>query len=186
MKLLWFPENPGSRVNSGQECLPTCRLAVETAIVRRGTPLFLPGWCDAWSGIVGIGVVVERLGRHIDERFAGRYYSLAVLAVKAVPKDLGNVGRECSDALFSLDGSVLVSAPFALSDISKVCDAAGICLNVDSAEVFDSAVSSASRAFTLHTGDIVIAGEACALPLVPDTRLELCVDDCAILSHKIK
>ena len=87
MKLIWFPESISGTCVSLQQTLPACRLAVETAIVRHGTPLFLPGWSENWSGVTGVGVVIDRLGRHIDPRFAHRYYSHIVVAVKARPDD---------------------------------------------------------------------------------------------------
>ena len=109
MKLLWFPEKISSDIKCDSVKLPTCRLAAETAVVRHGTPLFLPGWSNEWNGFVGIGVAIERLGRHIDERFAHRYYSQTVVAVKALPAGMSMDGAErCSDAMFSLDGSIVL------------------------------------------------------------------------------
>lgn len=188
MKLIWFPEKIGSCADRDNDALPSCRLAVETAVVRHGTPLFLPGWSDAWRGKVGIGVIVDRLGRHIDRRFAGRYYGRAVLAVKAMPENQAYCAPAYADALFSLDGSILVSSPFELSETSAAFEAVGAssCAGTDLAQAFDAAVAMASRAFTLHTGDVIIAGEITDVPLVAETRLTFSIGDTTILTHKIK
>lgn len=186
MKLIWFPESiAGNGVCAGQT-LPACRIAVETAIVRHGTPLFLPGWSENWSGATGVGVVIDRLGRHIDTRFAHRYYSHLVIAVKAYPDNEVYHSPDYADAVFSHDGSILVSKPIEPGEINRIEPALDM-VNVEELTTrLDRAVAAASRAFTLHTGDIVIAGETGMLPLIPDTRLSFTVGDTPILTHKIK
>jgi hypothetical protein len=188
MKLLWFPEKISSDIKCDSVKLPTCRLAAETAVVRHGTPLFLPGWSNEWNGFVGIGVAIERLGRHIDERFAHRYYSQTVVAVKALPAGMSMDGAErCSDAMFSLDGSIVVSSRIEMIDAALVCRSMD--LHVSDADMmrrFDLAVSAASRAFTLHTGDMVIAGVCGEMPLVADTRFKISSGETVVISNKIK
>ena len=186
MKLIWFPENIVGAGIFEEKTLPTCRLAVETAIVRHGTPLFLPGWSESWSGVIGVGVVIDRLGRHIDTRFAHRYYSHIVIAVKARPDNEMYLTPEYADAVFSHDGSILVSKPIELGDIAVIKPAVDFRSIDDLSGKLDHAVGAASRAFTLHTGDVVIAGELGTLPLMPDTRLSFAIGETPILSHKIK
>ncbi|MDE6542555.1 MAG: hypothetical protein K2K76_01175, partial [Muribaculaceae bacterium] len=159
MKLIWFPESISGTSVSLQQTLPACRLAVETAIVRHGTPLFLPGWSESWSGVTGVGVVIDRLGRHIDPRFAHRYYSHIVIAVKARPDDEKYLAPEYADAVFSHDGSILVSKPIELGEIAVIEPALDFGNIEELTGKLDKAVAAASRAFTLHTGDVVIAGE---------------------------
>ncbi len=186
MKLIWFPKSFAGAGASFEKALPACRLAVETAIVRHDTPLFLPGWSENWSGVIGIGVVIERLGRHIDSRFAHRYYSQVVIAVKARPDNEEYLLPEYADAMFSHDGSILVSKPVAPDDLARIDPPVQVGSMEYLIERLDKAVAAASRAFTLHTGDVVIAGEVDIIPLVPDTRLSFTLGETTILTHKIK
>ena len=184
MKLIWFPEYNTDTCKSAY--LPECRLAVETALVRKGMPLFLPDWSEKWYGVIGTGVIINHLGRHIDERFAARYYSQAVLVVKAMPQESMYMSNKYSDALFSHDGSILVSKSFnvELTD-DFLQSAAGVNIaGINS--IFKSAVAAASRVFTLHTGDIIIIESAARKELIRDTRIILNAGEDIILNHKIK
>lgn len=186
MKLIWFPAEIDKVAAMTETAIPACRLAVETAIVRHGTPLFLPDWSESWHGIVGVGVVIDRLGRHIDNKFASRYYSRFVIAVKAVPDDVRFLSQEYADPVFSHDGSILISKPVEPECFGQLNESLTLPGEKEIRQLFDKTVAAASRAFTLHTGDIVIASDISHVSLEPETRITISLGEDTILSHKIK
>lgn len=169
----------------------------ETAIVRPGMPFFMPDWATGWKLKAHVGVVIERLGKAIHEKFTGRYWSKSVLALKAEP--IGSLdGIEIPEGF---DGSLLISSPVAIPSVLNTLEEtlphegrASEILSINdskfeiTAEAIAEAISVSSLFFTLHTGDIVL------MPLenVPtveahyNTRIKISCEGEVILNHKIK
>ena len=63
-------------------------LKPDTAIPQKGNPFFIPDFSETIHHEVEIVVRINRLGKHIDERFAHKYYSDIGLGIDFTARDL--------------------------------------------------------------------------------------------------
>lgn len=191
-------------LQTGPKGEPITDVAVipETAIVRPGTPFFMPDWGGAWSMRLLRGVVVDRLGRCIASKFAYRYYNTLIVALQPYPLDETTTAAAPS-VVKAFDGSLLTAKMpqgcmqlnmkiFSLPRVdceARLIEDKSIRFDVKCRE-YDEAVAYASNFFTLHTGDIVLvpSWHSLDVTLSADTRvlLETPGSGQVLLNHKIK
>lgn len=177
---------------------PTVYIWPETAVVRKGTPFFVPAWAETWELHVRTGVEITRLGKGIDEKFAHRYRGKKILALCAVAADTKG------PLVPGFDGSVLLSSiPEDIGgkeilevNLSGLYPKEGknksswngtLDLSFDLSEA-DKAISVVSRYYTLHTGDLVLLPEVSSfrIPVIADTRCVVTGREGELLNYKIK
>lgn len=174
------------------------RVLPETAIVREGSPVFLPDMGISWQFRFATGVKVTRLGKAINEKFASRYYSAFLLAAYALPLDCKNLFHF---PYSGLDGSIILAEPVGEhTDINVSLEnlrrrdtppeelAKTILHLPDLSNIIAQGISHASRYFTVHTGDIVIITGLLSnsLPVEINTRLVIKGVMEKPVAHKIK
>ncbi|MBD5224418.1 MAG: hypothetical protein HDS68_00390 [Bacteroidales bacterium] len=167
------------------DCLQSSLLA-DSAVVRTGTPLFLPDFASTWMLEIVPAVVIDRLGKWIEPRFSSRYYSEALLAARLLPPE------GCPEGGFamSFDGAFAPGPhlPFPESGDFAIC--------VDGKDEFslssdvlciDDTVALVSRFMMLKTGDIIIP---CRTPLrmsvAPGMRIHATLNGADALDLKIR
>ncbi len=176
-------------VASDAQPLPGCMgasLLADSAVVRTGTPLFLPDFATDWVLEIVPGVVIDRLGKWIEPRFASRYYSEAILAARLLPPE----GDPQGAFAMSFDGAFAPgrhipfpeSGEFAIS----VAGYDHLTLSADTLCI-DETVALASRFMMLKTGDIVTP---CRTPLrisvAPGMRIKATLNGFPALDLKIR
>lgn len=184
-----WPEAARQALASDAFPTPAClkaTLMTDSAVVRPGTPLFLPDFAVDWRLEIVPVAVISRLGKWIEPRFAHRYYTEVSLAARLVPPQ----GAPCGAFEANFDGAIApghaVAAP---SD-----GAFTICLDEKeeislSAEMLhmDDTVALASRFMMLKTGDIIAP---CRTPLhvtpVPGTRVSATLNGVPVIDLKIR
>ena len=184
-----WPEAARQALASDAFPAPAClkaTLMTDSAVVRCGTPLFLPDFAVDWRLEIIPVAVISRLGKWIEPRFAHRYYTEVSLAARLVPPQ----GAPCGAFEANFDGAIApghaVAAP---SD-----GAFTICLDEKeeislSAEMLhmDDTVALASRFMMLKTGDIIAP---CRTPLyvtpVPGTRVSATLNGVPVIDLKIR
>lgn len=139
------------------DCL-RATLLTDSAVVRAGTPLFLPDFAaEGWVVEVVPVAVISRLGKWIEPRFAPRYYSRVGLAGRLVPAS--GVAEGAFAANF--DGAF---APCGLMpEMSEVSADEALTLEVDGESVtiepgmlwLPETVALCSRFMMLKTGDMI-------------------------------
>lgn len=167
-------------------CMP------ETAIVRRHTPFFIPEMSVEWRLRVLLAVTIERLGKCIASRFASRYWEFPRLLLKAEYEGMSVNG---------IDGTLLLSDPVDLSDkveflvesLPRNGMEPSLLFNCSfevemTDEVIGEAIETASRFFTVHTGDLIAVpfDKSVSIPVIPETKLTVYRNNNVILNHKIK
>lgn len=141
--------------------------APDSAVTASGTPFFCPDdpGADLHCRIMA-GAVIERLGKNIQPRFAGRYYSRTVLLVQTV--------AACDDSVTAIlrDGSITAGREPVGKDgkiILELTAGAEPPVVMEAGPEMpdlDAAIARASHYATLRTGDII----AVPLPVEFDVR----------------
>ena len=90
-----WPEAARQALASDAFPAPAClkaTLMTDSAVVRPGTPLFLPDFAVNWRLEIVPVAVISRLGKWIEPRFAHRYYTEVSLAKSEERRG----GKECT------------------------------------------------------------------------------------------
>lgn len=167
------------------DCLPVSLLA-DSSVVRIGTPLFLPDFAENWYLDIVPAVVIDRLGKWIEPRFARRYYNEMALAARLLPPS----GVPVGGFAMSFDGAIAPGPhlPVPADGEFTIC-ADGrdeITLSADMACV-DETVALASRFMMLRTGDLILPCRTpLRIPVAPGMRIHATLNGVPALDLKIK
>lgn len=130
-------------------------LIADSAVVRRGMPLFVPDFAMDWVLEIVPAVVICRLGKSIPVRFAHRYYREIGVMGRLVPKD----GLPEGALACGFDGALCMGGFYGLPDDgvwSVIVDGKEE-LTLGREELgIDECVALVSRYMMLKTGDIII------------------------------
>lgn len=136
-------------------CLRTTVIA-DSAIVRRGMPLFVPDFAEGWEVEFVPAVVISRLGKSIPPRFASRYYREVGVMGRLVPPEgavaAGGLGT-------SFDGALCAGVTLPAERVGEwtVSVDGSMELTLGRDEMLtDETIALVSRYMMLKTGDVVI------------------------------
>ncbi len=150
---------------------PVFFLKPDSALVLRNKPFFYPDFSKNVHYELELVVKIQRLGRSIPEKFAGRYYSEIGLGVDFTARDLQNEMKDNGlpwEIAKGFDYSAPVSEFNPLSELDDP-DNIGFHLELNGKKVqqgnsrelvfsFDRIISYVSRFLTLKTGDLIFTG----------------------------
>lgn len=71
--------------NFGSEAHPDWMLLPDSAMIREGKPVFLPDDEEPFVMLPSLCIRIGRLGKHISEKFASRYFDAVAPAVQFMP-----------------------------------------------------------------------------------------------------
>lgn len=127
----------------------------DSAIINRGRPWFMPDDISEWYGNILIGTSITRVGMHIAERFAHRYYGAFSAAVHPNSANDVECVQWCRDgALITGPGQIDASTQGTLT-----LTAAGSTLSIQADDLrskIDKAIAYVSSFITLKTGDLIL------------------------------
>lgn len=142
------------------------------SILRPGAPFFLPDWSNQIDYEVEIVVHITRVGKHIAERFAHRYYDEVSVGIDFTARDLQREaiahGRPWSMAK-AFDGSAAIGTWINKAELGYPAEPITFSLEVDGAlrqqgsseqmlHSIDKLIAYISRYHTLKMGDIIFTG----------------------------
>lgn len=150
---------------------PVFFLKPDTALVQNNKPFFYPGFSSEIHHEAEIVLKINRIGRHIDEKYACRYYNEIGIGIDFTARDLQS---ECKreglpwEIAKAFDGSAPIGR-FLQKD--KIPDTENISLRLDingktvqkgsSSDMifsFDRLISYVSGFITLKIGDLIFTG----------------------------
>ncbi|NNC82421.1 MAG: fumarylacetoacetate hydrolase family protein [Flavobacteriales bacterium] len=151
---------------------PVVFLKPETALIPKGQPFFYPEHSNDVHYEVELVVRIDRVGRHIEERFAHRYYSEIGLGIDFTCRDtqqrLKEAGQPWEKAK-AFDHSAPVSQRFL--PVSSFSDVQSIPFRLlkneelvqegnssDMIFPIDRLIAEVSKYFTLKIGDLIFTG----------------------------
>ena len=150
---------------------PVVFLKPDTAILLKKQPFFMPDFSDDVHHEVEILVKINKVGKHIDRKFAHKYYDEIGLGIDFTARDLQSQLKEKGlpwDIAKGFNGSAPISAwkeKTAFEDLQNL----HFSLKINGEErqagntalmlfPIDTIIEYISQYFTLKTGDIIFTG----------------------------
>ncbi len=179
---------------------PLFFLKPDTAIQPKGHPFFIPNFSDNIHYEVELVVKIDKAGKHIEEKFAHKYYSQIGLGIDFTARD---IQEECKakglpwEKAKGFDGSAQISKIFIdksnldLNNISFSLEKNGeIVQKGNSANMifhFDTIISYLSKFYSLKVGDLIYTGTPEGVgKVLPGDTLKGFIDDKEILKVVVK
>ena len=150
---------------------PVFFLKPATAIQPKGHPFFIPDFSNDIHYEVELVIKINKTGKHIEERFANRYYSEIGIGIDFTARD---IQEECKkkglpwEKAKGFDGSAQISNVFIkkseleINNISFSLEKNGKQVQIgNSSEMifnFNKIISYISRFYTLKIGDLIYTG----------------------------
>lgn len=150
---------------------PLFFLKPDTAIQPKGHPFFIPNFSDNIHFEVELVVKIDKIGKHIEERFAHKYYSKIGLGIDFTARD---IQQECKEKGLpwekakGFDGSAQISRTFIdkseleLDNIPFKLVKSGEQVQIGNSKDmlfnFDKIISYISQFYTLKIGDLIYTG----------------------------
>ncbi len=158
-------------LNNAVEEEPVIFLKPDTALLNNNQDFYLPDFSNDIHYETEVVVKINKPGKHIDEKFAHRYYDSVSVGVDFTARDLQAMLKAKGlpwERAKAFDGSAVIGAFLPLADVGNIADLNfSMSLNgqkVQSANtsemVFsvDKVIAFVSRFITLKTGDLIYTG----------------------------
>lgn len=180
---------------------PVVFLKPDTAILLKKHPFFIPEHSNDVHHEIEVVVKINRLGKHIEPRFAHKYYSEIALGIDFTARDVQSLCKEKGlpwEKAKAFDGSAAVSKFFPLETIGKDIQDINFHLDINGTTVqygatknmlfsVDEIISHVSRYFTLKTGDLIFTGTPAGVGRVErEDLLELFLEDERVFYFNVK
>ncbi len=174
MKILCIGRNYAKHAQELGNTLPTeplFFLKPETAIQPKGHPFFIPHFSNDVHYEVELVVKINKPGKHIEEKFAHKYYSEIGLGIDFTARD---IQEECKakglpwEKAKGFDGSAQISSTF-IEKSDLELDNITFSLNKNGKQVqlgnssemifkFDKIIAYLSKFYSLKIGDLIFTG----------------------------
>ena len=179
---------------------PVVFLKPDTAILLKKQPFFIPDFSDDVHHEVEILIKINKIGKHIDKKFAHKYYDEIGLGIDFTARDLQSKLKEKGlpwEKAKSFDGAAVVGNFLPKSDFANV-DNIGFHLQKNNQTVqegntslmlwkIDELISYVSQFFTLKIGDIIFTGTPSGVAKVaPNDVLKGFIEGKEAFSIKVK
>ncbi len=190
MKIICVGRNYGEHIrelNSEVPAEPVIFMKPDSALLRNNDPFYIPDFSRDLHYECELVVRIKRLGSHIEQCFANRYYDEIGLGIDFTARDLQNELKDKGlpwEKCKAFDRSAVISAGFIpkgnLSDMNSIkfeLKKNGVAVQRgDSAQMLfpvDELISHISRYFTLKIGDLIYTGTPAGVgPVAIGDRLE--------------
>ena len=179
---------------------PVLFLKPETAILHKNMPFFIPDFSNDVHHELELVVKINKLGKHINEQFAHKYYNEVTVGIDFTARD---VQAECKakglpwEKAKAFDGSALVGK-FIKKDTLKDSNAVNIELHKNDESVqkgntkdmlfsIDKLIAYISQYFTLKIGDLIFTGTPAGVSQVnKNDRLTLFLENEQLAQLNVK
>ena len=151
---------------------PVIFTKADTALLRVGSPFFIPAYTQQCEYETELVVRINHLGRSIPERYAHRYYDEVTVGIDFTARDLQQQLRAKGhpwDICKGFDGSAAVGEFVKLSELGGDVQNLDFHLDIngqtvqrgntrDMTHTVDKLISYISQYFMLKTGDLIFTG----------------------------
>ncbi|MGB2414933.1 MAG: fumarylacetoacetate hydrolase family protein [Flavobacteriaceae bacterium] len=179
---------------------PVLFLKPDTAILLKKQPFFIPDFSNEVHHEVEVLVKINRVGKHIDVKFAHKYYDEIGLGIDFTARDLQQKLKEKGlpwEKAKAFDGSAVVgkwvskskfenldNLPFSLLKNNKTVQSS---TTQDMLWSIDEIIAYVSQFFTLKIGDIIFTGTPSGVsPVQPNDSLKGFIGEEQFFSIKVK
>ncbi|MEM7163257.1 MAG: fumarylacetoacetate hydrolase family protein [Bacteroidota bacterium] len=180
---------------------PLLFLKPQTAIPLKGQPFFIPSFSNDIHHELEVVVKINRIGKHIEERFAHKYYSEIGLGIDFTARDLQSQLKKKGhpwERAKAFDNSAPISDKFKSIKEIEDLNSLGFYLQKNGNKVqegntkdmifsIDQLIAEISQYFTLKIGDLIFTGTPAGVSRVEKNDvLEGFLNDEKILEVKVK
>jgi len=172
----------------------------ESSLIRNRQPFFIPDFTKKVIPKINIVLKISRLGKHIHERFANKYYDEIGIGIDFEANDILNICKtnglpwesaKAYDSSASLGSFILKTDFINLSDISFSILKNGNCIcKANTSEIlfsFDKIISHVSKYVMIKMGDYILTGSPDINECVDiNDKLECFIQDKKVLSINVK
>ena len=179
---------------------PVIFIKPDTSLIQKNSPFIIPSFSNIIHYEIEVLVLINRLGRHIDEEFSSRYYDKITIGVDFTARDYQSELKKKGlpwEKSKAFDGSALVgewkdkttfddlkNLEFYLLKNDEKVQHSNISKMLWS---IDELISHSSKFFTLKIGDILFTGTPSGVgPVKKNDFLEGYLNDEKLFSIKIK
>jgi 2-keto-4-pentenoate hydratase/2-oxohepta-3-ene-1,7-dioic acid hydratase in catechol pathway len=179
---------------------PVVFLKPDTSILLKKQPFFIPDFSNDVHHEVEILVKINRVGKHIDKKFAHKYYSEIGLGIDFTARDLQSKLKEKGlpwEKAKAFDGSAVIGNWLSVNNIQHI-DAIEFSLKKNDKIVqkgntshmlwkIDEIIEYVSKYFTLKIGDIIFTGTPAGVGKVnANDKLKGYIEDKEMFSITVK
>jgi 2-keto-4-pentenoate hydratase/2-oxohepta-3-ene-1,7-dioic acid hydratase in catechol pathway len=175
-------------------------LKPDTAILLKKQPFFIPEFSEEVHHEVELLVKINKIGKHIDQKFAHKYYDEIGLGIDFTARDVQAKLKEKGlpwEKAKAFDGAAVVGKFLAkdtflnLDSISFRLEKNGDVVQKGNTALMlwkiDALIEYISKYFTLKIGDIIFTGTPAGVAKVlPDDSLVGYIEDTEVFSIKVK
>ncbi|MCH1533971.1 MAG: fumarylacetoacetate hydrolase family protein [Schleiferiaceae bacterium] len=180
---------------------PVVFLKPDTALLLKKHPFFIPEHSNDVHHEIEVVVKINRLGKHIEPRFAHKYYNEIGLGIDFTARDVQAKCKEKGlpwEKAKAFDGSAAVSRFFSLDTLEKEINDVNFHLDINGKTVqtghtanmlfsVDEIISHVSKYFTLKTGDLIFTGTPAGVGRVErEDLLELFLENERVFYFNVK
>jgi len=179
---------------------PVFFLKPDTALLPKKNPFVYPSFSKDIHHEIEVVIKINRLGKHIEEKFAHKYYNEIGVGVDFTARDLQQQCKEQGmpwEKAKAFDGSAPTS-PFTpidqFDDINKLDFS--IQINGETKQVgntkdmlfnFNQIIAYVSQFFTLKIGDLIYTGTPAGVgPIQINDKIDCYIEDKKMLSFNVK
>lgn len=179
---------------------PVIFMKPETSIVPKRNPFFIPDFSDDVHYEAELVVRINKVGKHIEEKFAHKYYDEITLGLDFTARDLQSKLKEKGlpwEKAKAFDGSAAVGKFVNKKDLPPINDLKfqlhindKLVQDGHSADMLfqtDRLIAYVSQFFTLKIGDLIFTGTPSGVGRVHiDDRLKLTLEGQQLLTINVK
>ena len=179
---------------------PMFFLKPDTAIQPKNHPFFIPDFSNEIHYEVELVIKINKTGKHIEERFAKKYYSKIGLGIDFTARDIQQKCKKNGlpwEISKGFDGSAQISNKFIdkstinIENINFSLKKNNKIVQIGNSEdmifKFDSIISYISKFYTLKIGDLIYTGTPHGVgPVNKGDILEGFIEEMSMFSVKIK
>ncbi len=162
----------------------------DSTLQRNGQAWFIPETDSDWTALICPAVKISRLGTHISEKFASRYYETVSAAALFFPDGARIAPADAPEYLYLRDSALCIGDPVAIGEPNTLhtITVGDQTLQFDAASLeINRMISKVSRYATLKMGDLLIfPADHLTVPLTENTPLIATLDRTPSLTLKIK
>ncbi|HHJ09436.1 MAG TPA: FAA hydrolase family protein [Bacteroidetes bacterium] len=177
---------------------PVFFMKPDSAVLKNNKPFFLPSFSSEIHYEVELVLKISRLGKHIDEKYARRYYGEIGIGIDFTARDLQ---RECKEKGLPWEIAKAFDSSAPLGEfVSKeeLPDPILFHLDINGETVqrgstadlifsFDKVIAYVSQFITLRTGDLIFTGTPAGVgPVKKNDRLQAYIGDRLLLDFMVK
>jgi len=203
MKLICIGRNYTKHIEELQNERPTepvVFIKPDTAILLKKQPFFIPDFSNDVHHEVEVLVKINRVGKHIDKKFAHKYYDKVGLGIDFTARDLQQKLKEKGlpwEKAKSFDGAAVIGD---WMDKSEISDINNLNFSLQKNEItvqkgntshmlykIDEIIEYVSKYFTLKIGDIIFTGTPAGVgKVVANDELKGYIEGKEMFSIKVK